>query len=110
MCARLIDGYICPEFFRLGDDDAVISVKLNDVSLADAPATTIGEQTITGVTEFPVPFAVTYDPQVIEENHTYAISVRVEDPSGKLLFINTSAYNVITGGNPSEVEVVVDPV
>jgi putative lipoprotein len=91
-------------------EDAVISVKLNDVSLADAPAVIIGEQIITGVTEFPAPFAVTYDPQVIEDNHTYAISVRIEDLSGNLLFINTSAYIVITRDSPSQVEVMVDPV
>jgi putative lipoprotein len=91
-------------------EDAVIAVKLNDVSLADAPAVTIGEQTITNVTEFPIPFAVTYDPRLIEGNHTYTISARIEDSSGNLLFINTSADNVITRGSPSQIEVVVDPV
>lgn len=90
--------------------DAVITVRLNDVSLADVPAITIGEQTITGVSEFPVPFSVTYDPSIIEDNHTYAVSVRIENPAGDLLFINTSAYQVITRDNPAQVEIVVDPV
>jgi putative lipoprotein len=91
-------------------ENALISVKLNDVSLADAPAITVGEQVLTRVNGFPVSFAVTYDPQDIEGNHTYAISVRIEDSSGDLLFINTSAYQVITRDSPSQVEVVVDPV
>jgi uncharacterized lipoprotein YbaY len=97
------DGATVPE-------DSVVQVQLNDVSLADVQAVTIGEQIITGVTEFPFPFVVTYDPEVIEENHTYAIQVRIEDSSGGLIFINTSAYLVITSGHPSLIDVTVEAV
>ena len=54
---------------------------------------------------------LTVDPAVIQDNHTYTLSVRIEDSSGKLLFINTTSYPVITNDNPtSGVEVVVEPV
>lgn len=91
-------------------EGTVVYVRLQDVSLADAEAKVIGEQVIEGATQFPVPFVVAYDPAEIIDNHTYGVSVRIEDPSGNLLFINTTAYNVITGGNPSQLEVMVEAV
>jgi uncharacterized lipoprotein YbaY len=91
-------------------EDAVVEVKLSDVSRADAPATVIGEQTITNPGQVPIPFVVTYDPAVIDPRFTYAIQVRITDGAGNLMWINTSAYNVITNGNPSTIEVVVDQV
>jgi len=93
-------------------DNAVVTVQLQDVSPADAPATVIGEQVIpTNSMQVPILFEVTYDPGVIQDNHTYALSVRIEDGAGNLLFINTQSYPVITNGNPTDnVEVVVDPV
>jgi uncharacterized lipoprotein YbaY len=91
-------------------EDAVVEVKLSDVSLEDAPATTIGEQTITNPGQVPIPFEVTYDPAEIDPRFTYAIQVRINDSAGNLLWINTSAYNVIANGNPSTIEVVVDQV
>jgi putative lipoprotein len=91
-------------------EDAVIYVQLNDVSLADAEAMPIAEQVISGVTGFPIPFLVKYNPREIVENHTYAIGVRIEDNQGNLLFINPAATNVITSGNPSQVDLVVEAV
>jgi len=53
---------------------------------------------------------VNYNPEVIDQRYTYAIGMRITDDSGTLLYINTSAYNVITQGNQSVVEVTVDSV
>jgi uncharacterized lipoprotein YbaY len=91
-------------------EDAVVFVGLEDGSLADAEAPPIAEQVITGVTQFPIPYMVKYNPREIVENHTYTIGVRIEDSSGNLLFINPSAYHVITAGNPSRVDVRVEAV
>jgi uncharacterized lipoprotein YbaY len=93
--------------------NAVVKVQLQDTSLADAPATVIGEQIIpTNGQQVPIPFEVVYNPDIIEGNHTYTLRVRIEDAtSGQLLFINTTAYPVITNDNPtSGIEVVVEPV
>lgn len=89
---------------------AVVNIRLNDVSLADAEAELIAEQVIIDANEFPIPFLVTYDPEKIIEDHSHAIGVRVEDSLGNLLFINTTAYPVITGGNPLELEVMVEAI
>jgi uncharacterized lipoprotein YbaY len=91
-------------------ENSIVQVTLSDVSLADAPAVVIGEQNINNPSDFPIPFQVTYDPDVIDQRFTYAIGVRITDDSDTLLYINTSAYNVITQGNPSVVEVIVESV
>jgi len=90
-------------------EDAVITVQIQDTSLADAPATVMGEQVIqTEGKQVPFEFAVPYDPGEIQDNHSYTMSVRITDGTGKLLFINDTAIPVITRDNPTEeVEIVV---
>ena len=90
-------------------DDAVITVQIQDTSLADAPAKVLGEQVIrTNGKQVPFEYEVSYDTKVIQDNHTYTMSARISDGSGKLLFINDTAIPVITRGNPTEdVEIIV---
>ena len=91
--------------------DAVLTVRIEDVSLADAPAEVLGEQVIeTKGAQVPIAFNVAYDADKIEANHTYSLRTRIEDGSGKLLFINDTSIPVITQGNPvQDIEVVVVP-
>ncbi len=89
--------------------DAVVHVTLADVSLQDAPAQEISEQTITEPGQVPIPFELIYDPEGIDPAHTYAIQARIT-AGEELLFINTTAHHVITRGNPTAIEVVVQPV
>ncbi len=93
-------------------EEAIVEVQIRDTSLADAAAETIGVQIIqTNGRQVPFPYAVTYNPVTIIENHTYTMSARITDGQGNLLFINDTAIPVITNGNPtSEVEIVVVPV
>ena len=91
-------------------EGVVVTIKVEDISRADAPAITIGEQVIENPRQFPIPFEIKYDPNDIDERYTYAMRVRIE-VDGKLLFTNTSRYAVITRGNPtSDIEVIVDKV
>ena len=84
--------------------DAVITVAVEDVSLADAPAVVIGEQVLAGsdATDEGIPFSVEYDAAVIVEVNSYAMSALIEGADGELLFVNDSAIPVITGDNPTE--------
>ena len=91
-------------------EGAVVYVNLNDVSQGDAEAQLIAEQVLTGATELPIPFIVKYNPKQIVENHIYAIGVRIEDDAGNLLFINPTAYHVINGENPSQVDLSVEAI
>ena len=85
--------------------EAVVEVKLLDVSLADAPAVTIGEQIIEDPGQVPIAFEIEYDPAEIDERFTYAVQARIME-GDELLFINDTAYHVITGGNPDQVDLV----
>ena len=99
------------EDVALPSEGVMVSVKVEDTSKADVAAVTIGEQVIENpAQQVPIPFEVTYDPSDIDERNTYAIRVRIE-VDGKLWFLNTSAYQVITRGSPSDgIEVVLEKV
>ncbi len=90
---------------------AVIEVTLADVSKADAPAEVISMQRLeANDKQVPFVYELPYDPTRIDERYEYAVSARITD-GGKLLFINTQRYPVITRGNPtSNVEIGVQPV
>jgi putative lipoprotein len=91
--------------------NAIVNVQLQDISLADAPATVISAQTIeTGGKQVPFPYELPYDPAQIQSNHRYAVRAQIT-LDGKLLFTSTQTYLVITAGNPTkDVEIVVQPV
>ena len=70
----------------------------------------LGEQQIvTGGCQVPIAFALDYDPAAIDPRLTYAVSARIT-VDGQLLFTSTTATLVITRGNPTDVEIVVQPV
>lgn len=90
--------------------NAVIEVKLLDVSRADAPALTIAEQVIKPAgQQVPIGFALSYDPSRIDSRHRYAVQARILE-DGKLRFISQTQYRVLTQGGTAQVEVVVQPV
>jgi putative lipoprotein len=86
---------------------AVVTVRLEDVSLADAPSVLIAEQVIrTAGRQVPFEFALAYDGSRIQPSNTYAVQVRIED-GGKLLFISDTMNPVITRDAPTRVDIVV---
>ena len=90
---------------------SIINIQLLDVSIADAPSTTLGKQTfVTSGQNVPLPFSLTYDRGVIKPNHTYAISATIT-VSGQVLFRTTSQQRVLTGDAPrNDVTILVEPV
>ena len=93
--------------------DAVVTVSIRNVSMADAPPelTLLGEQIIVNSGQVPIPFAVTYNPVDVDKRVLYSIGARIEDGTGTLLFISKQQTLVLTQGNPSKyVEVLVEPV
>ncbi|MFC1968625.1 YbaY family lipoprotein [Chloroflexota bacterium] len=99
------------EKIALPPEGVVIAVKVEDVSRADAPAVTIGEQIIENpAQQVPIQFEIEYNPDDIDERYTYAMRVRIE-VDGELWFINTTRHQVITRGFPtSNVEVMLEKV
>ena len=75
--------------------NAAVEIKLQDVSRADAPAVTMGEQIIENPGQVPIAFEIEYDPADIDDRFTYAIGVRITE-SAELTFINDTRYQIIT--------------
>ncbi|WOD38395.1 YbaY family lipoprotein [Nodosilinea sp. E11] len=90
--------------------NAVLDVTLVDVSRAGAPAIVLASQsTVFGERQVPIPFELVYDPAQIDSRFTYAVQARIM-VEGQLRFISTRRFAVITQGNPTNLEVRVDPV
>jgi len=89
---------------------AVLTVKIVDVSRADASATVITEQRIeTAGKQVPISFDMAYDRSKIQERNRYAVQAEIRD-GGRLLFITDTSYPVITQGAQRSVEVTLVPV
>ena len=89
--------------------DAILQVQLEDVSRADAAATTIAEDhIILGQHHVPLSFALKFNPSEIDPHHVYAIHARIT-VAGQLRFINDRTYRVLTQGHPSHVDIVLKP-
>ena len=85
---------------------ATLIVRIRDTSYADASAELIAEQVISDPGQVPISFDVNYDPDDIDSGNTYSVSARIEESDGRLAFINDTAYDVITRGNPTRVNMV----
>ena len=81
-------------------DGAVLTVQLRDMSYQDASAILIASQTIENPGRFPIDFSVPYEPDEIDSRATYGLQVRVTSDD-RLIFINDTAFDVLTRGNPS---------
>jgi putative lipoprotein len=87
--------------------DAVVTVSLQDTTLADAPARTIGETTIeTKGAQVPIPFRIDYDPAGIDPSHVYSLRATIT-AGGGLLFTSTTPYPVLTRGAGNEAAIIV---
>ncbi|MYB77291.1 MAG: hypothetical protein F4X83_09380 [Chloroflexi bacterium] len=86
-------------------EDSRLVIQIRDVSYADGPSELIVERVLEDVASLPTRFRIGYSPSDISDRNTYGLSVRVYDSSNQLLFINDTAYDVITRGNPGRVEV-----
>lgn len=87
---------------------ASLQVGLEDVTRQDAPARVVSEMTfpISGK-QVPIPFQLPYGQADIDPSHRYSVraALLVGD---KVKFRSTRAYPVITGGAPTDVDIMVD--
>lgn len=73
--------------------NAILSVRLSDVSLADAPETVVAEQKIDPAGQVPIKFEIKVDPAVIQPNVNYALQARIT-VDNSLWFTNDERYSV----------------
>jgi putative lipoprotein len=89
---------------------AQVTVSLQDVSLADAPAVDLAQQQLKLGRQVPLAFHLDYDRNQVQTGHAYALSARIED-NGRLLFITTERHSVkLDGSDPQTLRIRVDPV
>lgn len=85
----------------------VMTVRLEDVSLADAPARAVAEMT-QGVGGRAPPYDVvfTLPASAVDPRHTYGVRAEIRDEGGRLRFTTTTAHHVMTRGAPDRAEIV----
>lgn len=89
-------------------EGAIAYITLLDVSpRQDVEFSIIARQTIPDPEQLPISFELPYSPDRIRPDHLYAIQAQVTT-GGRVVLRSRSAYPVITQGNPSVVEVLVD--
>jgi len=75
---------------------SLITVTLQDISLADAPAKIIAKHRFeTNGAQSPFEFDLAYHVAKIDPRHSYSVSARIE-VNGKLRFITDTIYPVLT--------------
>ena len=90
--------------------NAMLYVKIVDVSRQDTSAITVAEQRVDlNGKQVPYDFDLVYDRSKIQERNRYAVQAEIRD-GNRLLFITDTSYPVITQGNPRNVEITVVPV
>jgi putative lipoprotein len=73
--------------------NAVLTVRLLDVSMADAPETVVGEQKIEPAGQVPIKFEIKFSSAVVQQSATYALQARIM-VDNQLWFINDERYAV----------------
>ena len=84
----------------------VLTVRVEDVSLMDAPARVMAETTQPLDGRGP-PYTVTLSvPNAqIDARHTYAVRAEIRDPAGALRFTTDTRHAVLTNGAPNKADI-----
>lgn len=93
-------------------EDAELTVQLLDVTLADAEAVTLAEQTLVPEQQVPIDFALDYDAAELSTDGRYALAAEIVDAEGTPLWATVDPHSVELGENaePEAVELVLQRV
>ena len=85
----------------------VLTIRVEDVSLADAPARVLAEMSRPLEGRAP-PYAATLAVPTaqVDPRHSYAARAEIRDPAGALRFTTDTRHSVLTGGAPNRVEII----
>ena len=82
-------------------DNARIEVRLDDVSLADAPARTLARQEFTAEgKQVPFAFSLHIDRSQVDPMRSYAVAARISDAAGGLMFVTDTRNSVALDDRP----------
>jgi uncharacterized lipoprotein YbaY len=102
-----IDGHITYREFYSLPRDAVATVELREILRPGAPAVTIAQKTLTGITTTPIPFVLEYDPSLIDKRRTYVLTASITS-GNRTLFVSRRTIPVINDGTTRNVAVLVE--
>jgi putative lipoprotein len=86
--------------------EALLEVRLVDVSRADAPARSLAVTRVKTRHRMPIPYRLRFDEARIQRGHTYALEARIT-VHGKLWFITTTRHTALAG-NADETNILVE--
>ncbi|TDB59917.1 YbaY family lipoprotein [Photorhabdus khanii] len=85
--------------------DAVLTVTLSDISLADAPSVTLSKKIERlGGKQSPFHFVLPYRPSEIKPHARIVVSASVS-LHNRLMFVTDTAYEVINNGQTKDIEI-----
>ena len=87
-------------------EGAVVTIKLLDTTLADAPSMELGRDMIENADRLPVSFRIEYDRDRVSDRNEYSLSADVRH-GDDLLYVNDTVHPVLTRGAPGDSDVVV---
>ena len=83
--------------------DAIVTVRLLDISRADAPADVLAQQTVHAAgRQVPFDFELTYASSDIQANHRYSLRAEIRTPEGGLMWTTDTVAPVLTQGAPTD--------
>ncbi|MDE0375050.1 MAG: YbaY family lipoprotein [bacterium] len=87
-------------------EGAVVTVRLLDTTLADAPSVELGLDVIENAGRLPVGFRIEYDRDQVVSGNEYSLSADIRH-GDDLLYVNDTVHPVLTRGAPANSDVVV---
>lgn len=84
----------------------VLTVRVEDVSRADAPAQVLAEtsESLNGAPHYRVTLG--FPTSQIDPRHTYAARAEIRDATGALVFVTDTRHAILTNGAPASAEIV----
>ena len=86
-------------------DTAKFEAVLEDTSLMDVAAITLGQTSIDPAGQIPIAFKIVYDDEKIQLGHRYAVRAKVMH-KGKLLYTTDTVNSVLTGQNDQDLHLI----
>lgn len=103
---RQIEGSVTYRERMMVPPEAQVTVALEDVSLADAPAEPVADTQFKAEGAPPWDFTLSYDPEQVIEGRRYNLRAKVT-LDDRLLFMSTQAYPVELPGDTGPVDIMV---
>lgn len=94
---RTLDGTVTYRERMALPPSAIVEVRLVDVSLVDAPSTTIARTSLKGRRQVPIRYRLRFDDASIKAGRRYALQARIT-VDGRLWFTTTTHHAIFAGG------------